>query len=366
MRRPGFIQGRASLASRCTLAVGGDADYLARASSVDQARDALEWARVQGHPLTILGGGSNCLVADEGLDGLVLQFLPAQRRTLERHGDRVHIGVAAGHDWDRLVDWSVKHGLCGLECLSGIPGLVGAAPMQNIGAYGQQLDNVLEAVTVLDVATGQEERIVRDELGLGYRTSHLKTEWAGRFLVLEVEMILRMGAPESPRYGQLQDALSGARDPDLAQVRDAVLKLRRSKSMVYDRKDPNHRSAGSFFMNPRLLDDDLIALEEKLVEQGIDSEALPRYPDGDRWKVPAAWLIEAAGFKKGLERGPVGLSSNHSLALINRGRAQAQDLVNLAREIHQGVAERLGVRLWPEPVFLGFSDSVRELLEANK
>ena len=365
MRRPGFIQGHASLASRCTLAVGGDADYLARASSLDQARDALEWARVHDHPLTILGGGSNCLVADEGLDGMVLQFLPAQRRIVERDGDRVHIGVAAGHDWDRLVDWSVKQGLSGLECLSGIPGLVGAAPMQNIGAYGQQLDNVVEAVTVLDVATGQEERILRGELGLGYRTSYLKTQWAGRYLVLEVEFSLRVGGPEPPRYGQLQEALSGHPEPSLAHVRHAVLQLRRSKSMVYDRQDPNHRSAGSFFMNPRLPDEDLVALEARLTEQGQDPAALPRYPDGDCWKVPAAWLIEAAGFRKGLERGPVGLSSHHSLALINRGGAKAQDLVNLAREIHQGVAERLGVRLWPEPVFLGFSADVRELLEAN-
>ncbi|MBM66171.1 MAG: UDP-N-acetylenolpyruvoylglucosamine reductase [Myxococcales bacterium] len=366
MRRPGFIQGQAALASRCTLAVGGDAEFLARASSVDQARDALQWAREQAQPVTILGGGSNCLVADEGLDGMVLQFLPAQRRTIDRQGDHVHIGVAAGHDWDRLVEWSVKQGLCGIECLSGIPGLVGAAPMQNIGAYGQQLDSVLEAVTVLDVATGLEERIPRGDLGLGYRSSHLKGEWAGRFLVLEVELMLRTGRPDQARYGQLQEALAAHPEPSLAQLRDAVLGLRRSKSMVYDRTDPNHRSAGSFFMNPRLIDEDLLALEGALADHGADPEALPRYPDGDRWKVPAAWLIEAAGFKKGLERGPVGLSSNHSLALINRGRARAQDLINLAREIHQGVAERFGVRLWPEPVFLGFEDSVEDLLEAPK
>ena len=140
-----------------------------------------------------------------------------------------------------------------------------------------------------------------------------------------------MGSPEPARYDQLQKALGDNGEPSLAQVRAAVLALRRSKSMVYDRKDSNHRSAGSFFMNPRLLDEELLGLEEALVDQGTDTQALPRYPDGDRWKVPAAWLIEAAGFKRGLERGPVGLSTNHSLALINRGGAQARDLVNLAR-----------------------------------
>lgn len=366
MSQPSFIRGPTPLAPYCTLAVGGTADYLATVQDAAEVLDALEWAHAAGVDMTILGGGSNCLVADAGLRGLVLQYSEGSRRILQQGQSDCLVRIGAGHDWDALVAWAVAEGLCGIECLSGIPGRVGAAPMQNIGAYGQALAGVLEAVSVVDLGSGRFERIEAGDLGLSYRNSHLKTQWRGRFLVTDVELRLRRGEPAPARYGQLEEALAAhGGTADLRSIREQVLALRRRKSMVYDPEDANHRSAGSFFLNPRIDDDDISGLEARLEALGVSPESLPRYPDGDRWKVPAAWLIEKAGFEKGLVRGPVGLSTNHSLALINRGEAKATDLVALAREIHQGVRERLGVALWPEPIFLGFEQSAAELLEGT-
>jgi len=345
----------APLAPITTLELGGAADWLVEAASTAEIKDALRWADAHGHPMTVLGGGSNVVVADRGVRGLVVK-IATRGFGIDRQHNRAVLTVAAGEPWDEVVAASVAENLAGIECLSGIPGTAGATPIQNVGAYGQEVAAVIERVRVLHRDSLEVRTLSAAECGFGYRSSILRRP-DNRFIVLEVGFELEPGGRPTTSYSQVAERFSGGHPPTLGEVREAVLELRRSKSMVIDDADPNRRSAGSFFVNPVVDEtavEGLVATARVLGVLGLD-ELPPTHVLGEgRFKLSAGWLIEHAGFPRGCVRGRVGLSSRHALALVNRGGAAAAELVSFATEIRRGVRSHLGIDLKPEPVFLGF------------
>ncbi|MBM3465635.1 MAG: UDP-N-acetylmuramate dehydrogenase [Armatimonadetes bacterium] len=320
------------LAPFTTLGIGGPARFYLLAEDEAAVRRAVSWAADQGHRWMVLGGGSNLLVSDEGFPGLVIHL--ATRGLAFEDGTA---RAAAGEEWDGLVAACVARGLAGIECLSGIPGRVGATPIQNVGAYGQEVREVIREVRCFDTVTGSDVSFDAEECRFAYRDSRFKSEDAGRYVVLEVTYALRPGGAPTVRYADLQNALC-SRTPSLQTVRDTVIAVRRRKSMVLDPQDSNSRSVGSFFTNP-------------IVSEAVDGA--PGHPTADgRVKLSAAWLIEQTGFPKGYRDGAVGLSDNHTLAIVNRGGATAADVKRLMRAIQEGVQARFGVWLVAEPVFV--------------
>ena len=348
-----------SLAPMTTLGVGGPARWFAEAKTLDELREVLRWRSEESLELLVLGGGSNLLIADDGFPGLALRVAT---RGIEfgSYGGRMIATAAAGEPWDAFVAACVDRELAGVECLSGIPGCVGAAPIQNIGAYGQEVSASIVAVDVLDVATGAARRLSSSECGFAYRDSIFKRESRGRFVVTSVSLALREDGVPSVRYPDLARELErrGASDATLAGVRSAIIAIRAAKAMVIDPADPDSRSAGSFFVNP-VIDAAGVARIEALVSERAGHQraaAMPRYPVAEgRVKLSAAWLIEAAGFAKGHERGAARISTKHALALVNGGGATAADVAGLAREIRDRVDSMFGVRLAPEPVLVGLA-----------
>jgi UDP-N-acetylmuramate dehydrogenase len=335
------------LADRTTLRLGGPAERLIEARSEAELVGAVTEADRQGQPVLVLGRGSNVVVADEGFPGLVVVVATQGVGRTTAPDERLLLTAQAGVDWDGLVADTTSEGLAGLEALSGIPGLVGATPIQNVGAYGQEVAETVTEVRVLDRFTGRVAAMPASEIGFTYRSSVFKG--SARYLLLAVTYALTPGGTGAPvRYDELARVLDvpvGATAP-VGEVRDAVLSLRRRKGMVLDPTDHDTWSAGSFFTNPVL--------------SGADAGTLPAdaplWPaDGGRVKVSAAWLIEQAGFARGYGAGPVQLSAKHTLALTNRGGARTADLLALAREIRDGVRDRFGVELVPEPVLIGCS-----------
>lgn len=327
------------LAPFTTLGLGGPAARLVTAYDEDEVVATVRGA--QG-PLLVLGGGSNVVLPDEGFDGTVVRVASHGLR-VGRDGEDVLLEAAAGEDWAALVGLCVAEGLVGFECLAGIPGLVGGTPIQNVGAYGQDVSQTVVSVRVYDRQA--DEVVPLTDCGFAYRWSRFKAQ-PDRWVVLAVTYRLveeRLGRPI--RYPELARTLGvdvGARVPTGA-VREAVLRLRRGKGMVLDPADPDTRSAGSFFTNP-LLD----------AARAARLTGAPTYPGADgRVKVSAAWLIEQAGFSKGSFDGPVGISTKHTLALVNRGGGRTADLLRVAREVRDGVRERFGIELIPEPVLVG-------------
>jgi UDP-N-acetylmuramate dehydrogenase len=305
-----------------------------------------ELVRSAYEPLLVLAGGSNVVVADSGFPGTVVRVLT---RGVRRDGERIQ--VQAGEPWDALVADCVARGLQGFECLSGIPGSTGATPIQNVGAYGQEVAETVESVRVLDRASGQISELPAAACGFTYRSSIFKHR--DRHVVLAVTFRMRDSGVSGPlRYAELARTLGvpvGGSAP-LADVREAVLALRRGKGMVIDPADPDSVSAGSFFTNP-ILDPGAFA---HLAAQAGDAGSPPAFPEPDgRIKTSAAWLIERAGFQRGYGDGRVGISTKHTLALVNRGGATTAELMGLAREIAATVQERFEVRLTPEPVLVG-------------
>ena len=342
------ILDRVPLAPLTTLEVGGAARHFIQANDDATVVGALRWATERGLPVAILGGGSNVVVPDAGFDGLVIRVAPRGRRFEDAAGGLVTLTAAAGEPWDELVAAAITRGLAGIECLSGIPGLAGATPIQNVGAYGQEVADTIRAVRVLDRATLQVTELDAAACGFGYRDSRFKRD-PEAFVVLGVTFALRPGAPPALRYPELAAALASSATPTLAEARAAVLALRARKSMVLRADDPNRRSAGSFFTNPIV---DAAAADE--VARRAGALQMPRFPAGPgRVKLSAGWLIEQAGFPRGTRRGPVGISTAHALALVNLGGARTDDLLALAAEIVAAVRDRLGVTLAPEPVLLG-------------
>jgi UDP-N-acetylmuramate dehydrogenase len=336
-----------SLAQRTTMQLGGAARRLIE---VEREDEALRLLRSLKEPFYLLGGGSNVVVSDRGLEQpvVVLALRGVQRR---RCGELVELDAAAGEPWDFLVAQTVADGLAGIECLSGIPGWVGATPIQNIGAYGQQVADCIDRVRAYDLRDDRVVQLPAAQCAFGYRTSFFKGSGRGRYVVLGVTYRLRSAPPAPPRYADLRRALRDTQ-PTLPQIRQAVLDLRRSRSMVLDPNDPDSRSAGSFFLNP-VVDRSLADRIDRLTS----GTPMPRFVEeagGARVKLAAAWLIEQAGFAKGHGDGPVGLSRQHALAIVNRGGGTAREVIDLAGEIHRSVFGRFGVRLRVEPALLGF------------
>jgi UDP-N-acetylmuramate dehydrogenase len=341
---------RVSLASRTTLGVGGPARWLVKARREAEILDALDWAAARGVPVRVLGGGSNVVVADEGLEALVIQIALRGREAREAAGT-VDLTAAAGEPWDELVGHAAERGWAGLECLSGIPGLVGATPIQNVGAYGQDVSQTVTGLRAVDRASRRVVTLSAPECRFGYRDSLFRSVEPDRFLVLDVTYRLRVGGAPAVRYAELGRHLEGRglSAPSLAQVRESVIEIRRAKSMVLDPGDPNRRSCGSFFVNPVLA-----AADAARVAALAGDAGMPRWPEPDgRVKLSAAWLIERAGFRRGERAGAVGLSTRHTLAIVCHDGARAGDVAGFARRVRDGVAERFGVRLAPEPVFWG-------------
>ncbi len=345
-----------ALGPRTTLELGGAARFYLVAKDEQTVIEGLRWAHLRGVPAAILGGGSNLVVADAGVPGLVidLELLGIEE---SRQADRVIVTAAAGEDWDALVGRTVAAGLAGLECLSGIPGRVGATPIQNVGAYGVEIRDTLHAVRVLDRRSLTVDTVSPKDCELSYRDSYFKRR-PERYVVLSVSFALVPDGPPAVRYAELERALAGRADRSLATVREAVLELRRQKSMVIDPDDPNHRSAGSFFTNPIVEPEVADALVARALSEGLVQSAgeVPRWPvdGGARVKLAAGWLIERAGIAKGLRHGRVGISSKHALALVHHGGGTTAELLELAARARAAVRGRFGVTLTMEPVTWGF------------
>ena len=342
----------APLAARTTIGVGGPARRLLELEDATELLAAAQSAARAGTPSFVLGGGSNLVLPDAGLQELVLHPHSERAPRFEQHqAETVLVQAEAGLAWDRLVEHAVEEGLAGIECLAGIPGQVGATPIQNVGAYGQQVSEVIEWVRAYDRHADRVETFSNADCAFGYRDSRFKRDTARRHVVLEVCFRLQRGAPAAPRYGELSRVLAaqGQTAPSVAQLRQSVLALRRSKSMVFDRDDPDSRSVGSFFVNPSVERKALLRIEQELRAAMGPTASVPHFPgEGDQVKLAAAWLIENAGFARGHQAGPVGLSSKHALAIINRGAATASDIRAFATTIQNAVADRFGIQLVPE------------------
>ncbi|HEV7486487.1 MAG TPA: UDP-N-acetylmuramate dehydrogenase [Thermoanaerobaculia bacterium] len=347
---PRRLQRNVPLAPFTTLGIGGPARLFIRAETVDEIREALSWTAAQHEPLFILGGGSNVLIADEGFDGVVLQIDLRGITVRAVDAEAVTVYVAAGEKWDDFVSFAVDRGWAGIECLSGIPGLTGATPIQNVGAYGQDVSETIIRVEVIERDTGRVVTLTNWECGFGYRQSVFKAAAKDRYIVAGVTFRLKPGGAASIRYPELQTYLSERAIDlhDLRAVREAVIAIRKRKGMVLDPTDPDTRSDGSFFMNPVVTPtefDDLL--------RRAGTKNIPHFPSGDQIKLSAAWLIENSGFHKGFVHGNVGLSSKHTLAVINRGGGSAREVIELVRMIQGGVRTTFGIEIHPEPNFIG-------------
>ena len=352
------VQENVPLAPLSTLGVGGPARFYARAGDRDAVEAGAAWAETRGLPLFVLGGGSNVVVADAGFPGLVLHVLPEGIEARNTNG-AVYVRAGAGVMWDDLVATAADNGWAGVECLSGIPGRVGATPIQNVGAYGQDVSETITSVETFDVAARRPVTLSNEECGFGYRSSRFKGPDRDRYIILAVEYRLAPGGAPAVRYPDVQRHLTenGMAAPSLAQVRQAVIQIRRRKSMVLDPADPNARSVGSFFMNPVVSTETCAAVQARAVAAGAPGAGeMPRWPvPAGGVKLSAAWLIERAGFRRGHRKGQAAISDNHTLALVNRGGATASEIIGLAREIRDGVRAAFGVSLVPEPVLVNVS-----------
>ncbi|MGC5009232.1 UDP-N-acetylmuramate dehydrogenase [Streptosporangium sp. DT93] len=333
------------LGPHTTLGLGGPARTFVRAGSAEEIVELVAAADRAGEPVLVLGGGSNLVVSDEGFDGLVVRV---DSRGVREEGELVT--AQAGEDWDALVERMVAEGRTGMECLSGIPGLVGSTPIQNVGAYGQDVSQTITGVRVYDRMTGEVRELTASECGFAYRHSAFKEEPGGHVVLAVTYRLAREELSGPIAYRELASRLGvaqGDRVPP-AEARAAVLELRRGKGMVLDPADPDTRSAGSFFTNP-------VLNASRAAELELRAPGFPRWdmPEGGV-KVPAAWLIENAGFPKGYRRGPARISTKHTLALTNpEMSASTEQLLDLAREVRDGVLEKFGVTLVNEPVMIG-------------
>lgn len=335
-----------------TLGVGGPARYFVEARSEQDVCEAVAWARARNLPLFVLGGGSNLVVSDAGWPGLVVKIALRGVTDYERQGHRV-FDLQAGEDWDEFVAQTVSADCAGLECLSGIPGTVGGTPVQNVGAYGQDVSETIERVRALKLEDLSIIEFNNSECGFSYRTSRFNSVDRDRHIILRVSFVLTPGGTPNIQYADLRKHFAG-RDgrPTLPETREAVLSIRRSKAMLIEDGEEDSRSAGSFFKNPIVP----IAQYERIAA-AVEHRRItpPQYPAGDgHVKVPAAWLIEQSGVHKGFQHGPVAISRKHTLALVNRGGATASDVLAMKNLVQSRVREAFGVELVPEPVFVGF------------
>jgi UDP-N-acetylmuramate dehydrogenase len=349
------ITENAPLAPLTTLRIGGAAKQLWTIDSEDACVEAVKQLDHDGEPFFVLGGGSNVVISDEGFAGTALHLIYEGAEHQQRDDQNFAIDASAGDDWALLVDALVEAGLSGVECLAGIPGSVGATPIQNVGAYGQEVATTIEAVRVYNRATQQVEELSAAQCGFAYRSSALKGN--ANLIVLAVRFLLQRSPLSAPiAYRELAEKLGvevGARSEAEA-ARSAVLELRRAKGMLLDERDHDTWSAGSFFTNPILTAAEFERLEQRVREHCGDEAAAPGFDAaGGMVKSSAAWLIEQAGFSRGEQRGQVALSSKHTLALTNLGAASAAELLAFAHEIAARVDELFAVKLLPEPALIG-------------
>lgn len=342
------------LAPLTTLSVGGRARFFVEAQTPDDVREAVAYSTAHTLPVFVLGGGSNLVIADAGWPGLVLQ-LKISGISQRAEGSRVIFEVGAGEGWDSFVAATVAANCAGVECLSGIPGTVGGTPVQNVGAYGQEVADTIVVVTAFDRVSGEVRIFSNADCGFAYRTSIFNTSHRDRFIVLQVAYALERGAPPKTEYADLKRFFADNPSPSLQALRDAVRQIRQGKGMLLVEGDPDVRSAGSFFKNPIVDTQRFVELDAEMQSRGLQ---LPNYPadDGQR-KLSAAWLVEKAGFHKGYVHGNVGISSKHTLAIVNRGAARASEVVSFMNVIRETVFSRFAIDLHPEPVFLGFEQT---------
>jgi UDP-N-acetylmuramate dehydrogenase len=340
-----------SLAPFCTMGVGGPARWFVSARTETDVIAALEWANTRATSVHILGGGSNVVVSDEGFDGLVLHVnVTGVERTSQAGRDEFALG--AGEPWDAFVCGTVDADCAGLECLSGIPGYVGGTPVQNVGAYGQDVSGAITRVHVVDRQTRKPHTFSNAECEFGYRASRFKGVDAGRYVVTRVEFALTPHGSPTVQYADVVTYFeqAGQPNPTLRQAREAILAIRRRKGMVIEEGNAANRSCGSFFVNPVVAREDLERVER------LAAARVPHYVmDAASVKIPAAWLIERAGFPKGLSRGAVGISPFQAQAIINLGGASATEVLGLACDVKGAVWNSFGISIVPEPVFVGFA-----------
>jgi UDP-N-acetylmuramate dehydrogenase len=348
------IQESVPLAPLTTLGVGGNARYFVRATSIPMVEQAVRFAQAKEIPRFVLGGGSNLVVSDRGWNGLVLQVGIEGLEERER-GGKMLFDVGAGVDWDDFVAGCVSENLAGVECLSGIPGSVGGTPVQNVGAYGQEVSETVASVLAFDLAENRVRELQASECGFQYRRSIFNSSQRGRYIILRVSYELIPDGKPAMHYADLQKYFAGRGEgPTLGEVRNAVRAIRGSKGMLITAGDPDSRSAGSFFKNPVLSGAEHASLLLKATERNLH---IPSYPAlAEQRKISAAWLVENSGFAKGYVRGNAGISSKHALAIVNRGGASAADIMALKDEIQARVQETWGVQLEVEPVFVGFQE----------
>jgi UDP-N-acetylmuramate dehydrogenase len=348
-----LIRENVPLAPLTTLGVGGLARYFVEAHSEIEVISAVEFARLRDLRLFVLGGGSNLVVADTGFSGLVLKIaITHSCHSVAPHGV-VLVNAGAGVDWDTLVAETVGANCAGLESLSGIPGTVGGTPVQNVGAYGQEVSETIQEVRALDLCSMETRVLSNAACSFAYRSSIFNTTESNRYIILEVSFALR-SSPPGIRYAELQEFFARhAGQPTVAEVRQAVREIRHRKAMLIVPGDEDACSAGSFFKNPVVPQSIFEELATRLESQGLQ---LPSYPAADGFrKLPAAWLVEHSGFAKGYAKGAAGISRKHALAIINRGGATAAEIIALKDEIQRGVHDTFGILLSPEPVFVGFN-----------
>jgi UDP-N-acetylmuramate dehydrogenase len=346
------IEENKPLAPLTTLGIGGPARWYVEAHSEEDIAQTVYWAREKGHPVFVLGGGSNLLVADSGFPGLVLHVLLKGIELRDGSAGEALYSVAAGQDWDEFVERTLENECAGLECLAGIPGTVGGTPVQNVGAYGQDVSTTIARVCAFDL---REQRFVEfsaAECGFAYRRSRFNTTDRGRFIVTRVDYRLKQAGAPTLKYADIQRAFGPDATPSLAEVAATVRRIRRSKGMLLVVGDPDCRSAGSFFKNP------VVSMEQVSFVTSKTGAEPPQFParigNEAKVKLAAAWLIERAGFAKGHALGRAGISTRHTLALVNRGGATAAEILALAQQIKSAVIERFGIELEMEPVMLGF------------
>jgi UDP-N-acetylmuramate dehydrogenase len=340
------------LAPLTTLGVGGNARFFAVAKQDPAVEEAVAFAREKNLKLFVLGGGSNLVVSDRGWDGLILQIAIPGIKEESKDGKAIfHVG--AGVNWDEFVAHCVLKNCAGLECMSGIPGSVGGTPVQNVGAYGQEVSETIVSVLAFDTVENQVRELKSDECCFTYRSSIFNTTHRGRHVIVRVSYALQPEGKARLQYGDLQKHFGSCENaPTLAEVREAVRKIRAGKGMLITPGDPDSCSAGSFFKNPVLSQTQYAALVAMASERNLQ---VPNYPAlAQHRKISAAWLVDKSGFRKGLAWGQAGISSKHALAIVNRGGATAAEILALKNEIQTAVERTWGIVLDPEPVFVGF------------
>ncbi|MDE3059013.1 MAG: UDP-N-acetylmuramate dehydrogenase [Bacteroidota bacterium] len=352
------LQKSIPLAPLTTIGLGGAAEFFSECETVEHVCAGLEFSKRERLSVQIFGGGSNVIFSDAGFPGLVVK-IAVRGIHFEHDGEWMIVRAAAGEVWDHLVHVCIEKGLAGIECLSGIPGLVGGTPIQNVGAYGQEVKDTIVEVRVLERETLREKILKNAECGFSYRASRFKTQDSGKFIVTEVSFRLKKEGRPTVRYPEVKKIvetavpLSSLADgrASLEAVRSVVLSLRKKKSMLIDPNDPNSKSVGSFFLNPVIEQKQFSIMSERWKKIGDGSE-VPAFPSEDKVKLSAAWLVEHSGLTKGYRKGGAGISSNHSLAIINCG-GTTRDVLALASEIEERVFGKFGIRLVREAVVVG-------------